>query len=276
MSQDQTDFTGASPEVMYDAVFSTVGDWAAARNVVTSDPNGNPGEYLASAKLPTVPFMRLTREIGVVPVEDTEVRPMTIDRQKKVASWVGKVTTPFDLIQRAEGFESPDFVYYAGQNRASKNLEAGTERAITRGKSGMAAVRRQYSTTQDHHIIAKTRAESATLGMRQLKDGLGFTPEARIAVTEILQELANGLAANLDDLFIGGDSEARIAGNSILGVSLGIDKGVIDPSTQTRLIYAAIGYIKKQERLWDRKLRSIHDFAAEKGFTVGQPKNKVA
>jgi hypothetical protein len=248
---------------IYDAVYENIHDWAQDRTVEDT-------EYSSAAKGPVIPFAPLTREIGVSPVEDVETREMTLDYQQQISNWVGLVKSPFDLIQRAQGQETPEKIYYGGQNKAAKNQEDPRSRAITRSSSGRKAIRREYDTTLMHSRIANERAQKATIGLTHLRDGQGFTTEERHTVIEILQELANGLAANLDDKFPGGDMEARIAGNSILGVAEGIERGTINPDTQKRLLYAAIGYIKKQEKKWDNKLKRIYDFAAEKGFSVGQ------
>jgi hypothetical protein len=251
-----------NPEVLYDAVYNNIHDWADAREAEKI--------YTSNAKEPVTPFAPLTREIGISPVDETEIREMTLEYQQIISNWVGLVRSPFDLIQRAQGQETPEKIYYGGQNKAAKNQEDPLSRAITRSSSGRKAIRREYDTTLMHSRIANERAQKATVGLTHLRDGQGFTDEDRSAAIEILQELANGLAANLDDKFPGGDMEARIAGNSILGVAQGIEIGTIDPDKQKRLLYAAIGYIKKQEIKWDNKLKRIYDFAAEKGFTVGQ------
>jgi hypothetical protein len=251
------------PPVNYDAVYENIHDWAQDRTVEDT-------AYSSAAKDPVIPFAPLTREIGVSPVEDVETREMTLTYQQQISNWVGLVKSPFDLIQRAQGQETPEKIYHGGQNKAAKNQEDPRSRAITRSSSGRKAIRREYDTTLMHSRIANERAQKATLGLTHLRDGQGFTAEDMHVAIEILQELANGLAANLDDKFPGGDMEARIAGNSILGVAEGIETGTINPDTQKRLLYAAIGYIKKQEKKWDNKLKRIYDFAAEKGFSVGQ------
>ena len=187
MAQDQFGFTEASQEAMYDFIYPDIHHWTVARQGVNEEPTVEVKEYMSDAKREVVPFAPLNREIGVGPVEDTEVREMTVILQKKIASWVGRVRTPFDLIQRAEGLETPEFVYYAGQNRAVKNLEPGRDKEVKRSSVGRATIRRQYDTTQVHYTIAKTRADSVTRGMRQLNAGQGFTAEAKIAVSEVLQ-----------------------------------------------------------------------------------------
>jgi len=252
------------PEVEYDAVFENIHEWAQARQI-TED-----ADYSSFAKEPVIPFAPLTREIGVSPVEDTETKEMTLEYQQQISNWVGLVKSPFDLIQRAEGLETPQFVYYAGQKRAAKNADNPHDRAVLLSSSGRAGVRRQYNTTFEHHKIAKDRVEKATAGLTRLKNDDEFTDDDRVVTIEILQELANGLAANLDSKFTGGDSEARVDGNSILEVAQGIEDRTVDPSTKRRLLYAAVGYVRKQERFWEKKLTLIYNFAAEKDFTVGQ------
>lgn len=274
MSQEKLDFEKISPELLYDAVFPTIQDWAAARNLGTIGVAGRQEEYMSAAKMPVVPFARLRREIGASPDVQTEVREMTLDRQQRISNWVGLISTPFDQIQRAEGFETPQMVFYGGKNHATKNMEPGIDKALVRSSSGRAAVRRQYDTTNLHYETALERSGKAITGMKSLSQGLELEDEERVAILEILQELANGLAANIDNSFVGGDTEARIAGNSILNVAVGIEKAEIDPLTQRRLINAAVGYVKKQERFWSRKLKIIYNFAAEQGFTVGQPKTE--
>jgi hypothetical protein len=251
------------PPVNYDAVYENIHDWAQDRTVEDT-------EYSSAAKDPVIPFAPLTREIGVSPVEDVETREMTLDYQQQISNWVGLVKSPFDLIQRAEGLETPQFVYYAGQKRAAKNTENLHDRAVLLSSSGRAGVRRQYDTTFEHHKIAKDRVEKATAGLTRLKNGEEFTEDDRAVTLEILQELANGVAANLDNKFNGGDIEARIAGNSILDVAKRIEERTVDPLTQRRLLYAAVGYVRKQEKFWNNKLKLIFNFAAEKNFTVGQ------
>lgn len=257
-----------SPEVPYDAVFENIHDWAEARRSTDGS------SFTSFAKEPVVPFAPLTREIGISPVDDTETREMTLDYQQQISNWVGLVKSPFDLIQRAEGLETPQFVYNAGQNRAAKNVKNPLNRAIVRSSSGRAGVRRQYDTTLEHCAIAKDRVEKATVGLTRLKNGDELTDDDRVVTIEILQELANGLAANLDNKFTGGDYEARIAGNSILEVAMGIESGTVDPSTKRRLLYAAVGYVRKQEKFWEKKLTLIYNFAAEKDFTVGQQREE--
>lgn len=258
----------------YDAVFPDILTWAAARRAAGLDlfdsPQPTEVPYSSSAKQAVIPFAPLTREIGVSPVEDTEVLEMTLDRQQQVSNWVGLVKSPFDLIQRAEGFEGPNLVFYGGQNRAVKNIEDAIKKATVRSSAGRASIRREYDTTMEHFKIAKYRVENATQAMQRLRDSEGFRREDVVVATEILQELANGLAANLDEKFTGGDEAARVMGNSILAVAAGIEEGTIDPMNQKRLLYAGVGYVRKQQILWDKKLTLIYNFAAEHGFSVGR------
>lgn len=263
-----------TPEQRYDAVHPSIQDWAAARAV--DEVIEAPGEYTSKAKRPTVPFVPLSREIGLSPVEDTEVLEMNLDRQQVVSTWVGKVKKTHDLIQRAESSEKPSSVYYGGQERAVKNVEPGKEKALLRGKSGRAAVRRQFVRTREHYVTARDRIEKGTEAAVHLKHGQPLNEADNIVLLEVLQELANGLAANLDNKFPGGDVQARIFGNSVLAVAQAIETGRIDPATQKRLVYAAIGYIRKQQVLWYNKLSEIKDFASKQGFKVGQPKPEKA
>lgn len=276
MAEGQLNFGDDMTEVTYDAVYPSIQDWAATRvqaGIVTPVPREG---YESNAKQPIVPFEPLTREIGVLPVADTEVREITPKYQQVIAKWVSQVKTPFDLIQRAEGLERPSAVYYGGQNRAVKNMEPGLDKAVIFSKSGRAAVRRQYDTTRHHYVIAGERAEHVGEAFRGLKRGEVCTPKDLTFISEVLQELANGLAANLDNNFPGGDFEARIAGNSILAIGRAIHDGQVDPQAHRQLVYAGVAYVRKQEALWRKKLQEIYDFAAEKGFTVGESRDEVA
>ena len=246
----------------YDTVFKTIHDWAVARQSNL--------DYTSSAKAPAIPFERLTREIGVSPLDTVDTVEVTPEFQQKVSNWVGHVKKPFDLIQRAEGYETPYGVYQGAQNRATKNQETPLERAIVRSKAGRAAIRRQYDTTLLHYTTAHERVISAGFVLTKLKSGQDLQVDDRVVLSEILQELANGLAANLDNKFPGTDKEARIAGNSILRLAQGIQAESAIVLPYKNLLHAAVGYVKKQEKLWDAKLTSIYNFAAEKKFAVGE------
>jgi hypothetical protein len=248
--------------VSYDAVFKTINDWAVARQSNL--------DYTSSAKAPVVPFEPLTREIGVSPLDSIETVEVTPEFQQKVSNWVGKVKKPYDLIQRAEGFETPGMVYQGAQNRAAKNQETPLERAIVRSKAGRAAIRRQYDTTLLHYTTAHDRVVDAGAALTKLKNGQELAADDRVVFGEILQELANGLAANLDNKYPGTDKEARIAGNSILRIAQGIQAESAIVLPYKNLLHAAVGYVKKQEKLWDAKLTSIYNFAADKEFAVGE------
>lgn len=232
------------------------------------------GEFQSDAKQPVIPFMRLTREIGISPVEDVEAKELTPGRQQKIYDWVSKVKKPFDLIQRAEGLETPEMVYYGGQQRAVKNIEPGIVKAETAGRAGRASVRRQYDRTSEHLDIASYRFAGSQRVLAKLAKKKPLDEAERSVVQEVLQELANGIAANLDNEFPGGDEWARIAGNSVLSVASQIENGELEPATQTTLIAAAANYVKKQTNLWQRKQRQIRDFAAANNFSVGKPKEK--
>jgi hypothetical protein len=247
-------------EILFDETYSSIQDWVRARQS---------NEDLTSlSKRPVVPFEPLVRELGISPIEGVERHEMTDEYQREITRWVGLVKSPFDLIQRAEGLETPQMVFYGSKNRATKNIEDPTDRAVVRSSAGRASIRRQFEITKQHHLIAKDRLSKASAGYEDLKYGEELSEELKNVTIEILQEMANGLAANLDNLFRGGDYKARIAGNSILAVAEGIEQGRVHPDSVRRLIYSAIGYVRKQEQFWDKKLTQIYDFASERDIDV--------
>jgi hypothetical protein len=126
-----------------------------------------------------------------------------------------------------------------------------------------------------HYEIAKDRSERLVPALVRLKDGEHLNTDDLSLMQDVLQELANGLAANLDSNYKGGDLEARIAGESIKNLAKKIQDGTVDASEYKILLYACSGYIKKQEKLWFRKLSRIYNFAQREGFHVESSDEEV-
>lgn len=238
---------------------------------LTLDQLGPEEQFEAYSKSPVVPFAPLHREIGVSFVDEIETREMTQERQQKIYKWVGEIYQPYDMIQRAEGWTSPDKVYYAGQNRAVKNSELGRkEKAVLRGQSGRAALRRHYRTTFDHFDIAQERFLAGADILRHIGKGRALDEEDAKMLNELLQELGNGVAANLDNRFAGGDEWARIAGNSILYAIDEIAKTGELPVDHTTLISASANYAGKQRDGWQKALKMTESFAQERSIPLSR------
>ena len=276
-------FDSPSPERLYDATFPSINAWAQAR-LLTSPKEGDsrldPIVRENVSKAPTVPFVPLTREIGVTPVDDIEIIDFGRKELSTIAVWVSRSRSIYDLVQRAEGFEEPSSVYYGAQHRVANTVAENSEESgknvpkQLRSEVGRAAVHRQYEQTTAHYLIAKERADKASEYMLSLKQGTEVSHEGFIAITESLQELANGLAANIDNLFPGGDEQAQVYGNSILVTMVALEKGEKTINGAWNLINTAIKYVRKQEKLWYTKMQRIVSFGVQYGFYVGKPGNE--
>lgn len=269
-------FDAPLPERLYDEIYPSIAAWAQARpapTLETADSGLNPVARENQSKRPTVPFAPLTREIGVTPVDDIPIIDLGRKEVSQVAIWVSRSKATYDLVQRAEGYEEPSRVYFGAQNRVSRKAIEGLGGVIgvPRPEVGRAAVHRQYEQTASHYLVARDRTEKASEYMTCLMNNIEDSEEGFVAVTESLQELANGVAANIDNLFPGGDDKAAIYGNSILTAMVALEKGEKSAYELRNLIYAAIQYVRKQEALWRGKMQQIVSFGVQNGFYVGKP-----
>jgi hypothetical protein len=218
------------------------------------------------SKQPTTPFEPLRRELGHA-YDSGEFKDLTQDRQQIIFDWVSEVKQPFDMIQRAEGQATPEHVYFgAGRRALAHNKGAEIEQAVLRGKAGRAALRRHYRFSHEHYDIALERSKRGSLVLYALRKNLRATDA--VIVDEILQELGNGISANLDDKFPGGDNYARVAGNSILRTKDGLLRGSLELEEYITLFSAGMNYIKKQATLWQRQITASEEFAESRNFKL--------
>ncbi len=255
-----------SPEVLearvgeyYDELYFNWPDWAEARrlNELTTP----------RSQQPTIPFEPLAREIGYSPETDQSI-DLTPELQQEVSNWIGRVKKPFDLIQRAEGRATPENVYYGSQQRSGKNLDPSERTPEKLGEIGRAAVHTNRRMTALHFKAAKERVETGAVVMLKVKEGEALNDEDVGVMIELLQELANGIAANMDDAFQGGDTRARTVANSILAFANELERGAVNPRDYRKILYASVGYTRKQLALWGKKLGAIRNFCETEGIDL--------
>ncbi len=224
--------------------------------------------FEAASKRDLKPFEKLTRELDPSNhAESSLVELLELDHnlQGQIFSWVVKVKKPFDLIQRAEGIEEPATVYYGAQKKASKNTEGPSiTRALALGTSGRAAIRRQHETTSDHSVIAKERYVAMTNVLKLVRNSRELGPVEVKHACDSLQELANGLAANFDNRYPGGDESAHQVGLTINAFArlAHEDASQLDVSRLV-LLSATTNYVLKQRVFWSMKLAAINAFAGQ-------------
>lgn len=230
--------------------------------------------FEAASKRDLKPFERLTRELDPVNNAEgisNEILELDTNLQDQIFSWVEVVEQPFDLVQRTEGRETPAQVYFGAQNKATKNMDGpSVTRAVTRASAGRAALHRERDTTLLHSVTAVDRFKTMARVLRNARMGRGNTPDDLKHAVDSFQELANGLAANLDNLYPGGDVYAHQVGATIdaFAHQLYEDETLLGTSKLV-LISASANYVLKQKALWDKKLAAIDAFASEHQITLG-------